>query len=624
MRWLLAAGLLVILAGCGGGGGGGDCCDDELTIVSFEAAKSTVVRGEEVSLSWRVAGAASCWLSRTFEGGKTGAEVAVECDSGLSESPEVPQGVNFADYVLRAASSRGDEASESLRVSFVDPSYSTRIVAFDVHPRQVGPGEEVTVSWEATNEGSFAGVDSCSLSRRAEFQAETDAVVMSPACTGSITEVPAAPPGASYVRYQLNVLKDVFDEGGDPADAFLYRTVTVELLDEGFTGEVDWTARLGTGDEGGRGVDIDSVGNIWAVGWTYDYPNGENALIYKLSPSGSELWSGTIESEDTVIASAVAVDPSDDVVIVGTTTGIVGSANAGGPDVFVQKLSSSGQVIWSHQFGTANEDYGAGVATDDQGNIYVVGTSFGSLPGAGGAPEGTFVRKLSAVGQVVWTLQFGDPVNRVAAVTVDSAGDVLLAGSTRGTIDDTEPPAAGVPRAFARKLTADGTIIWTRYIDAPGQWTFASSVATDSADAVVVAGYTSGNVGPNGGLGGEDAFARKYDSSGTLLWSWQDGTDEDERAFGVTTDWYDNVTIAIGDPPEDPPGYGGFGGGSFITKLYPTGQEVWSNRFDEYPWVTRPWSVTTDGEGYAVMVGDTRQSTPGGDYGQFAVVRFAP
>lgn len=104
------------------------------------------------------------------------------------------------------------------------PNVQTSIVSFELDPREMPRGASVTVSWEATGVGSRPDAPSCSIARRVEGQEAEEPFEV--ACAGSLAEVVDPPPPATYVRYQLNVLKQPFDAGSPYLTAA--RTVTLE------------------------------------------------------------------------------------------------------------------------------------------------------------------------------------------------------------------------------------------------------------------------------------------------------------------------------------------------------------------------------------------------------------
>jgi hypothetical protein len=76
------------------------------------------------------------------------------------------------------------------------------------------------------------------------------------------------------------------------------------------------------------------------------------------------------------------------------------------------------------------------VAVDGSGNIIVAGSTFGTLPGQTRAGlSDAFVRKLSPAGAEIWTVQFGSPAADAATgVAVDGSGNIIAAGEAYGAL----------------------------------------------------------------------------------------------------------------------------------------------------------------------------------------------
>ncbi len=80
--------------------------------------------------------------------------------------------------------------------------------------------------------------------------------------------------------------------------------------------------------------------------------------------------------------------------VTGVTFGTLPGQTRVGIDAFVRKYDLNGNDIWTRQFGTSSDDVGIGISVDDSG-VYVVGWTFGTLPGqtsSGGID--TYVAKL--------------------------------------------------------------------------------------------------------------------------------------------------------------------------------------------------------------------------------------
>ncbi|MBI2820490.1 MAG: hypothetical protein HYX73_10970, partial [Acidobacteria bacterium] len=234
----------------------------------------------------------------------------------------------------------------------------------------------------------------------------------------------------------------------------------------------------------------------------------------------------------------VAVDATG-VYVAGITGGALpGQTSVGGDDAFVRKYDFSGNLLWTHQFGTSNPDSARGVAVDAAG-VYVVGTILsGSLPGQTSAGNyDAFVRKYDSNGNELWTRQFGTASpDQARGVAVD-ATSVYIVGGTNGALPG--QTSAGSSDAFVRRYDANGTELWTRQF---GSSSFgfdeALGVAVDST-GVYVTGTAGGTLPGQTSAGAGDAFVRKYDATGAELWTLQFGSDNffsSDWAYGVAVD----------------------------------------------------------------------------------------
>lgn len=121
-------------------------------------------------------------------------------------------------------------------------------------------------------------------------------------------------------------------------------------------------------------------------------------------------WNTFLGSTDWDEGYAMTVDSDDNVYITGLSVATWGSPIlpfAGEGDALVAKLDASGTLLWNTFLGAASGlDKGTGIAVDDIGNAYIVGTSpstWGSpLIGNGGGSGDAFVAKLNSSGILQW------------------------------------------------------------------------------------------------------------------------------------------------------------------------------------------------------------------------------
>lgn len=272
-------------------------------------------------------------------------------------------------------------------------------------------------------------------------------------------------------------------------------------------------------------------------------------------------WATQFGTSATDRISAITVDDNGDIVVAGTTGGVLGSQSFGGSDGFVRKYDASGGLLWTHQFGGVGRDEAADVAVGSDGNIYVGGTI--GLPG--NSTTDAYLTKISPTGSEIWKRQFGGfDVDQAFGVAVDSQGNAYVTGRT----DDV---SAG--DIFIRKYNPIGSLQWNRQIQATNS-DQGLALTVDRFDNPILSGTTLGSLFAQSN-GGFDAFFVKYDPLGNLVYGLQVGTSFNDAGTAITTDSQGNILMsgswANGDP-EAPRQQG------FVLKWAVDGTEPWLNR----------------------------------------------
>lgn len=243
-----------------------------------------------------------------------------------------------------------------------------------------------------------------------------------------------------------------------------------------------WSRQLGTtGYDYGLGIAVGSGGALALTGsfeGTLDLGGGalvpagsDDVFVAWLSPDGAHVWSQRHGGGGHDLGKAIAVGPSDTVVVAGLSTGLIdlgtGPLSGGGDyDAFVAWYAKDGECLGAHVFGAPGAMAEAlGVAADSAGNVVVAGMVTGTVSFGGAAlttvssdwTHDLFVVKLDPAGQHVHSHLFGDEQQQLtAAVEVDATGSALVTGSFSGSIDfGTGPlpaPEAGTGDLFIAKL----------------------------------------------------------------------------------------------------------------------------------------------------------------------------
>jgi hypothetical protein len=363
-------------------------------------------------------------------------------------------------------------------------------------------------------------------------------------------------------------------------------------------------------------VAADGGGNTYVAGFTGGGLFGPSAgfndvFLAKYEPAGNQIWTRQFGSAADDSGSDAAVDSEGNVYLVGTTRGSLFGTSAGFADVFLAKYDSAGNQIWTRQFGSAGDDSGSGVAVDSAGNVYVVGGTLG-----GGTMGRVFLARYDAAGNQIWTRQLessgGVSSNGVA---VDSAGNVYLGGSTGGSLFG---PIAGVNDAFLARYDAAGNQVWGRQFGTVANDT-GYEVAVDSEGNVYLAGSTLGSLfGPS--AGSYDAFLTKYDSAGSQVWGRQFGTASLDFGVGAAVDNAGNAYLAgttEGSPFRPNAGLTD----TFLVRYNAAGNQVWGHQLGTSGY-DEDGGVAVDSAGFVYITGWTEGGLGGPNAG-FADVFLA-
>jgi uncharacterized protein (TIGR03437 family) len=321
----------------------------------------------------------------------------------------------------------------------------------------------------------------------------------------------------------------------------------------------------------------------------------EDAFITKMNPAGDAiLYSTYLGGSGEDVACAIALDPSGNAYVTGSTTsldfpvtanafrrscGTDGNCNNGGgqiyTDAFVAKLNADASaLIYATYLGGSANDRGYAIAADGDGNALVAGSASAGFPTTPGAfqttaPQGgAFVTKLNAPGSVlVYSTYLANALAR--GIAVDATGNAHVTGSaslgfptTAGALQTNfggPAPQSGYTAtdAFVTKLNAAGSsLIYSTYLGG-GDNDAGYAIVLDSAQNAVIAGSTGPSgygfparnfptVNPfqsvPGGKG--DAFIAKLSPAGSAVFSTYLGGTGSDWAMGIAVDSAGDIYIA--------------------------------------------------------------------------------
>ena len=245
-----------------------------------------------------------------------------------------------------------------------------------------------------------------------------------------------------------------------------FRPSIIGFTDEGFVTRISpagntliFSTYLGgnTGNDGATAVAIDSTGAAYVTGFTFssDFPVlaaydshyvFSEAFVTKFSSTGSLIYSTYLGGSNSDAGQAIAVDASGAAYVAGVTNSIdfptVNAFDASRKGSFVAKLSPSGSnLVFSTYFGGTGVDQVNAIAVTGSGAVYMAGdTTSTDLPLVNpysnfNNGHNGFVARFSSSGAVLEDSTYlGTGINIIYAVTLDSGGNLWVAGSSMGSI----------------------------------------------------------------------------------------------------------------------------------------------------------------------------------------------
>jgi uncharacterized delta-60 repeat protein len=229
-------------------------------------------------------------------------------------------------------------------------------------------------------------------------------------------------------------------------------------------------------------------------------------------------WISTLGTTGNDYGAQIAVDSSGNVYVVGS------SDVSSYLDLQLAKYDASGVIQWQRRLGSSVGDLGQGIAVDSSANVYVVGYTE-----SGTNPRDIILAKYNTSGAIQWQRKLGGTENDYGyKIAVDSSANVYIVGYSAPSF-----LAANVLQIA--KYNTSGVIQWPRKLSGTNS-VYGQGIAVDSSANVYVIGYayTSGS---------DDFQIAKYDTSGVIQWQRKFGTAGTDYGRGIAVDSSGNVYV---------------------------------------------------------------------------------
>ncbi len=304
----------------------------------------------------------------------------------------------------------------------------------------------------------------------------------------------------------------------------------------------------------------------------------QDVYVVKTDAQGDTMWTRCHGGTEDDYGEGICLAHDSGYLVVGFTR----SYGVGSSDIYLIKIDSNGERIWHRTYGGTSVDFGHCIQQTSDGGYILVGGY-----GVGGGNLGTYLVKLEAQGDTIWTrLSNINPMDWARYVCQTFDGGYIVTGATLVS------PVNFNYDLFLSKYNSDGIVEWTRMYGGPYEdWCYCVKQTPDSG--YILVGYID-RINFVGG----DAYVIKTNSLGDTLWT---------RRFGETG--LCDIFISV-DVTSD----GGYlcagyatsfeprGEKLYMVKMNSEGERLWAEYYGDY----RPssaLSVVTTQDGGAAIAG---------------------
>lgn len=267
-------------------------------------------------------------------------------------------------------------------------------------------------------------------------------------------------------------------------------------------GDTLWTIGYSIGLNDNMGLHMQrSLDNcFFMAGAAYTDSNQWDAIYIKVDTMGNPLQLFGYGGTDVEWAEAVCTAYDGGCAL----TGVTFSYGSGGgySDLFVIRLNSNGDTMWTKNYGTSNHDQGFGIKQTPDSGFVIAGWN---------GPDNNHTRpllmKTNANGDVQWCHYWGNTSqdSKLIDVCLTPDNGYLAVGFTALY-------GAGSYDGWLLKVNAAGDTVWTKTFGGTGI-DFLYSICPTPDHNYVMAGGTISY-----GNGGYDLWLLKIDPNGNLLW----------------------------------------------------------------------------------------------------------
>jgi hypothetical protein len=202
----------------------------------------------------------------------------------------------------------------------------------------------------------------------------------------------------------------------------------------------------GTGNDGFRSAIPAGDGGVLAVGYTHSFgPADVNVYAVRTDENGDTVWTRAYGGAGMDYGYSVCEAHGGGYMIAGYTT----SFGAGDEDVYLLKIDSTGDTVWTHTYGGVEPDEGYSICATSDGHYVIAGRtdSYGS------GFNDLYLLKIDTAGDTVWARVYGDTLYEWGqSVCETDDGNYGICGAKWGDSDNLD--------IYVLKVDPAGNLVW--------------------------------------------------------------------------------------------------------------------------------------------------------------------
>jgi hypothetical protein len=200
-------------------------------------------------------------------------------------------------------------------------------------------------------------------------------------------------------------------------------------------------------DWGVAGYEVEDRKYIIASSSSSTYSGNKDIMLMKIDSLGDEIWRKFYGGDgiDWVKNMIVCSDGGY------ALTGFTNSKGLGGYDVLVFKVDKEGELEWEKTFGGADWDFSEKIIETQDGGFVIVGHTYSF--GSGDAD--VYLLKIDSLGNYLWSKTFGGIKKDIGYGIIEfDNNDLIIVGQTESFSSDT--------KAYIIQTDKDGNLKWNK------------------------------------------------------------------------------------------------------------------------------------------------------------------